>query len=456
MPVRIRRKSRLGGLLALFVTIVALIAVSQPASAGTPAVLTPDPGSMSFGNVRVGTLMIDILSIQNTGGSSITLHSANNAGGAVNDFAGATGIDPSTFSPDSDFDCLKAPDGVSDRVLAPGNTCAFIIITLPTGAGPRNTTFELRDSADTVRLEVPLSVNGTEGYYISGALGEVAHFGDAKPYGDATTINLNAPIVDIQQVPFGEGFWLLGLDGGVFSYPTDDSQDAHFLGSTGGMNLNAPVVSMSPRSSDGYYLAGLDGGVFNYGPDAPFHGSMGGQDLNAPVIGISVNPQRDGYWLAGTDGGVFAFEDAGFHGSRGGQPLNAPIVGMAPTPTGDGYWLVGEDGGVFNYGDAGFFGSMGGMKLNAPIVDFAPSPTGFGYWMLGLDGGVFAFGDAAFQGNLLGNNNATGITGTAPPLAFPLDGTYFSVNEVAGGPIVAQRKTFVSKASKAPRARRSR
>jgi hypothetical protein len=36
----------------------------------------------------------------------------------------------------------------------------------------------------------------------------------------------------------------------------------------------------------GYWLQGADGGIFTFG-DAPFLGSMGGVHLNAPMVGLA-------------------------------------------------------------------------------------------------------------------------------------------------------------------------
>jgi hypothetical protein len=153
------------------------------------------------------------------------------------------------------------------------------------------------------------------------------------------------------------------------------------FGSTGiGANaLNnpaAPVVGMAAtHDGNGYWLVGSDGGIFAFG-DAAFHGSTGGLKLNAPVVGMAATADSGGYWLVGSDGGVFNYGDAGFYGSTGGLTLNAPIVGMAATSDGGGYWLVASDGGVFSYGDARFYGSRGGQPLNAPIVGMAATPDG--------------------------------------------------------------------------------
>jgi hypothetical protein len=182
------------------------------------------------------------------------------------------------------------------------------------------------------------------------------------------------------------GYRFVASDGGVFAY----GPGAPFLGSTGGLALNAPVVGMGVMpAGDGYYLVASDGGIFNYG-SAQFDGSTGGMHLNQPVVGMAVTPNGGGYWLVASDGGIFNYGDAQFYGSRGGQPLNKPIVGMAATPDGKGYYLVASDGGIFNYGDAAFHGSTGGTPLNKPIVGM-DVPTAGGYYLVASDGGIFSF-----------------------------------------------------------------
>ena len=79
----------------------------------------------------------------------------------------------------------------------------------------------------------------------------------------------------------------------------------------------AQMLATTP-SGDGYWVVGSDGGVFAYG-DAEFHGSMGGQSLNDPIVGITATPSGHGYWLLGQDGGIFAFGDAAFYGAPTGH-----------------------------------------------------------------------------------------------------------------------------------------
>ena len=68
--------------------------------------------------------------------------------------------------------------------------------------------------------------------------------------------------------PDGHGYWLTASDGGIFAFG-----NAPFRGSTGNVNLAAPIVSMTPSSTVGYWLVAADGGIFSFG--VPFHGSMG-------------------------------------------------------------------------------------------------------------------------------------------------------------------------------------
>ena len=165
--------------------------------------------------------------------------------------------------------------------------------------------------------------------------------------------------------------------------------------------LVSPVVSpaalAAPAPTGGYWMVASDGGIFSFG-DAAFLGSTGSIELNQPIVGMAATPSGNGYWMVASDGGVFSFGDAAFFGSTGSMKLNRPIVGMAATPSGKGYWMVASDGGIFSFGDAQFFGSTGATKLNQPIAGMAATPTGAGYWLTASDGGVFAFGDARFQG----------------------------------------------------------
>ncbi len=228
------------------------------------------------------------------------------------------------------------------------------------------------------------------GYWLVGADGGVFSYGDARFVGSTGGIHLNRPIVGMAPTPSGGGYWLAGSDGGIFSFG-----DAAFFGSTGGIHLNQPIVGMAPTTDGrGYWLVATDGGIFSYG-DARFFGSTGRIHLNRPIVGMALTPGGQGYWLVASDGGIFSFGDASFFGSTGGIHLNQPIVGMAPTPDGRGYWIVASDGGIFSYGDAQFFGSAPSAGITVPIIGLHSSQTGLGYSLIGRSGQIYPFGDAA-------------------------------------------------------------
>jgi SpoIID/LytB domain protein len=169
----------------------------------------------------------------------------------------------------------------------------------------------------------------------------------------------------------------------------------------------------SSGGNDGYWLVGGDGGVFSFGA-APFLGSTGGLRLNQPIVGIAPTPDQAGYWFVASDGGIFTFGDAGFYGSTGAVRLNRPVRSMAATSSGRGYWLVASDGGIFTFGDAGFYGSTGAVHLSQPIVGMVPTRDGRGYLLVGRDGGIFTFGDAQFTGSLPGRGIADAIVAVQP------------------------------------------
>ena len=229
------------------------------------------------------------------------------------------------------------------------------------------------------------------------ASGGVINFGDAGHYGSPTTTTVNAPIV---------GMASTALRTGLLAHRRRRRRlrlrRRGFHGSAGGIELYDPVIGIAATPyGQGYWQLALDGGVFAYG-DALFRGSTGGMRLNKPVVGMTSTPSGQGYWLVASDGGIFAFGDAAFRGSAGGMRLNSPIVGMEATPTGKGYWLVASDGGIFGFGDAAFYGSTGGQALRASIVGMVASPSGGGYTLAGRDGSVYVFGDAVRYGSNAG------------------------------------------------------
>ena len=208
------------------------------------------------------------------------------------------------------------------------------------------------------------------------------------------------------------GYFLVGADGGVFAFG-----DAPYLGSLPGLGFSVhDIKGIVPTSDDrGYFLVGADGGVFAFG-DAPFLGSLPGLGIHVNnVIGIAATPSGQGYWLVTSDGTVYAFGNATPFGSA--RETSSPVSGIASTPDGGGFWIVTRNGGVFSFGDATFHGSLPGfgVRPSRPVIGLVPTARGLGYWLIGGDGGVFAFGDSPFVGSLPGLGiNVTDIVGAVP------------------------------------------
>jgi hypothetical protein len=217
---------------------------------------------------------------------------------------------------------------------------------------------------------------------------DVHAFGGAPAWG-APDVALNGAVVDMASHPTANGYWLLGRDGGVFSYGVP------FFGSTGGMRLNRPVVAMAATpDGNGYWFVAEDGGVFSFG-SAQFHGSTGGIRLNSRVVGMAATPTGGGYWLVAEDGGIFAFGDATFHGSNGGVWTGTPVVAMTPSAAGHGYVMLGANGTLFSFGDAPAYPSH---LLPQGAADVTLTRTGGGVWVVARDGALYTYGDAPYLG----------------------------------------------------------
>jgi hypothetical protein len=268
-------------------------------------------------------------------------------------------------------------------------------------------------------------------YWLVGSDGGIFTFGGAPYLGSTGALNLNKPIVNIAATPDGGGYWLVASDGGIFTFG-----DAKFFGSTGAIHLNRPIVGMaSTPDGGGYWLVASDGGIFSFG-DAKFFGSTGAIALNKPIVGMASTPDGGGYWLVASDGGIFAFGDAKFFGSTGAIVLNKPIVSMLAAPNGTGYILVASDGGTFSFGTAPFYGSLGGIPLKNSIVTATATPGDTGYWFSDVVGDVSAFGQASYYGSaptglthpIVGMAEAPG-NGTFVGAAFPSGSYGFDVSK---------------------------
>jgi hypothetical protein len=210
---------------------------------------------------------------------------------------------------------------------------------------------------------VAIAAAGRGGYWELGLDGRVhsrgaPNLGDAQlAPGEHAVAILAGP--DADHDGRSDGYWIATDRGGVQAFGVPPHGDL------AGTALQGAVIAAAPTpGGGGYWLVGTDGGVFSFG-DARFSGSMGGTPLNRPVVGVVPDADGTGYWLVAADGGIFAF-DATFRGSMGGTPLNRPVVGAVAH--GDGYLLVASDGGIFAFSNQPFLGSLGDRPPATPVV----------------------------------------------------------------------------------------
>jgi hypothetical protein len=260
----------------------------------------------------------------------------------------------------------------------------------------------------------------SHGYWLVGSDGGIFTFGDAQFYGSTGNLRLQRPVVSITPTSNDGGYWLVASDGGIFSFG-----DAGFYGSIPGLGLapagsglphrlNAPIVGMVPSADGGgYFMVGADGGVFTFG-DAKYEGSCPGIGGCPGGAAVAVMPDAtgNGYWVVTAGGYVIPFGDAASPGEPG--PLSESVVSAVRSYDGNGYYLLYSNGVVYNFGDALNYGSA-----NGEVGGFNPATTifttanGNGYWIVSANGSVITEGDAPYEGgaNSLHLNGAI-IAGT--------------------------------------------
>ena len=278
---------------------------------------------------------------------------------------------------------------VSDQTAPIGSgQCSTVIVnasTSPSVAGLYGTVFVVPAAATP---PTPAA-----GYWLVGSDGGVFSFGTPF-YGSTGNLKLNQPVFAITPTSAGKGYWFVARDGGVFTYG-----DGVFHGSVPALGIHiANIVGMAAdTATGGYWLVGSDGGVYAFG--APFDGSVPGLRQHVSnIVGISATADGGGYYLASSTGAVYAFGDAKYRGGANTLArINAAIVGISVDSATGGYWLAGSDGGIYAYG-APYHGSGGGSRLNQPVVGISATADGSGYYLVAGDGGVFSY-NAPFLGS---------------------------------------------------------
>lgn len=207
------------------------------------------------------------------------------------------------------------------------------------------------------------------------------------------------PFANITSTPDHGGYWLVGLDGGVFTYG-----DAPFYGSipgSGGSGGPQTVALVPDASTGGYWEVDADGGVFSY--HATYHGSLPGIGVGTLAV-VDAGPYgTDGYCMLWNTGRVDCFLSNGSHIEPVGPVESSqaaytdPVVSMSIT-SGGGIWTVSRRGVVRNYGNASYEGELYPTVPTGPIMSISGWSTN-GYRFVGADGGTFDY-NIPYEGNV--------------------------------------------------------
>ncbi|HEY2214572.1 MAG TPA: IPT/TIG domain-containing protein [Acidimicrobiales bacterium] len=250
---------------------------------------------------------------------------------------------------------------------------------------------------------------GSHGYWLVGSDGGIFTFGGAPFEGSLGATPLQRPVVGITPSPDRLGYLLVASDGGAFSFG-----DTSFFGSlpldgftpagTTGHALAAPIVGIVPTADNkGYFMVGSDGGVFSFG-DAKFEGSCPGiGGCSGAAVAVMPDATGNGYWVITKTGHVYTFGDANYFGAPGPQVF--PVTSAVRTPDGNGYWILFSNGSVNGYGDAANLGgATGSATIANPANAIVATSDGAGYWVVLANGAVLPFGDAPNLGGASGTH----------------------------------------------------
>lgn len=217
------------------------------------------------------------------------------------------------------------------RVAIAGHHGVVAAVSTPTGAGlwliaADGTIATVGDASPmsfTSRSSAPI-VDATalpdgNGLLATTASGIVLHAGAARPYGELSHDGLHAEVVAISATR--DGYRLVEIDGSVVVF----DKGHRYTSAAPLKTLNGAIVALAAtRDNRGYWLVGSDGGVFTFG-DARFDGTGTWHPpaypysaviaTPGPTIGIVATPgPEQGYWIFGTTGRVTARGAASYYG----------------------------------------------------------------------------------------------------------------------------------------------
>jgi RHS repeat-associated protein len=199
----------------------------------------------------------------------------------------------------------------------------------------------IRLSHSIVGIVSSFGYPGHQGYWLVGADGGVFSFGPTATYYGSLP-GLGDSVHDVTAMASnanGNGYWVVEGDGKVTGFGAQSNDQ---YGDASHVGLNAPIVGIVPFTSPtiGYWLVGADGGVFTYPSNGPYYNSIPGEGgLPAgPIASIATPPQTSmlcystcGYTLLSQEGEAYPFGNV----YGGTLPFEFPAPSPQPPASGN-------------------------------------------------------------------------------------------------------------------------
>jgi hypothetical protein len=179
------------------------------------------------------------------------------------------------------------------------------------------------------------------GYYLAASNGQLFSVGDAQSLGRLPR-KLPSPVVGLAVDATNGGYWVALENGNVYGFNAPFGRITNVRG-------GSPVVAIdSIPNGAGYYLLRANGVVSSAG-NAQLFGNAA-LPASETAVALAVTPDGLGYYVALSDGSIQTFGDAVLFGAPASR--QSPPVGISVSQDGFGYWVLYRDGTVEGYGDA--------------------------------------------------------------------------------------------------------
>lgn len=178
--------------------------------------------------------------------------------------------------------------------------------------------------------------------------GHTEALGGASYAGGIDSVYLQKEAVELINLPGGRAYRIVTYGGDVYDFNTSPINGKTSLSDILGKNHREKIVAAtSTASGNGYWLIGKSGAIYSFG-DAK---SIEKLELNKEII-VDAEQSGDGLLIITNTGRVLALGGANYFGGLNGKDISASVVDIDPTSNGDGYWILLSDATVHALGNA--------------------------------------------------------------------------------------------------------